>query len=184
MAGPRLTRITTRTGDQGETGLADGRRVPKDDPRIQALGEVDELNACLGLITAEALPTAVLEQLRWIQQRLFDLGGELAMPGHAFLDAVALARVESWQEAMNAALPPLQEFILPGGSRACAATHLARTVCRRVERALVSLARSGDVSPAALAFCNRLSDYLFVLARHLTADRDSEIPWTPPPAPV
>ena len=181
--GHRLSRITTRTGDGGETGLADGQRLTKDHPRVHALGEVDELNACIGLITAEALSGAVSAQLQWVQQRLFDLGGELCLPGQTLLAADTADQLEAWLEAMNAALPPLKEFILPGGNRACAATHLARTVARRAERCLVGLGHAESVTPGALSFINRLSDYLFVLARHLNADPATELSWSPPPRP-
>ena len=163
----RLTKIATRTGDGGETGLGDGRRVAKDSPRVQALGEVDELNSALGVLLAEDVPAEVREALLAIQQDLFDLGGELSIPGHALLAAEQVARLDSWLEAWNAELPPLREFILPGGTRAAAAAHLARTVCRRAERALVALGREEAVGEPARQYLNRLSDLLFVAGRSL-----------------
>src|SRR5688572_15985485 len=165
----RLSKITTRTGDAGETGLGDGARVPKDSARIHALGEVDELNSALGLVLAEELPEAVRGTLLQAQHDLFDLGGELSIPGHRMVREEQVARLEQALEAWNADLPALKEFILPGGSRAAAAAHLARTVCRRAERSLVALGR-GDpagVSAEARRYLNRLSDLLFVGGRVL-----------------
>ena len=165
--GHRLSKITTRTGDAGETGLGDGSRVPKDSARIAALGEVDELNSALGVLLAEELPAAVREALLGVQHDLFDLGGEVSIPGHALLTAAQAERLERLLEGFNRELPPLKEFILPGGARAAAAAHLARTVCRRAERALVALGRAEPVSQHARVFLNRLSDLLFVLGRVL-----------------
>ena len=141
---PRLSKITTRTGDAGETGLGDGARVPKDSARIQALGDIDELNSALGLVLAEELPEAVRAVLLEAQHDLFDLGGELSIPGHQLLREEQVARLEQALEAWNADLPALKEFILPGGSRAAAMAHLARTICRRAERSVVRLAQSGE----------------------------------------
>lgn len=163
----RLTKITTRTGDAGTTGLADGSRVGKDAPRIAALGEVDELNSLLGLILCEDLPPAARELLISIQHDLFDLGGELAVPGASFLKEIQLTRIEAAVAQYNAELSPLREFILPGGHRAAALAHLARTVCRRAERAVVALGTGEPVSDAARKYLNRLSDLLFVLGRWL-----------------
>jgi|SRR6478672_12863559 cob(I)alamin adenosyltransferase len=167
----RLSKITTRTGDAGETGLGDGARVPKDSARIQALGDVDELNSALGLILAEDTPSAVRETLVEAQHDLFDLGGELSIPGHAMLKEEQVARLEQALESWNADLPALKEFILPGGSRAAAAAHLARTICRRAERSVVALARAekagAQVSMPARRYLNRLSDLLFVAGRVL-----------------
>jgi cob(I)alamin adenosyltransferase len=165
--GHRLSKITTRTGDAGETGLADGSRVAKDSARIAALGEVDELNSVVGVLLAEELPAPVREALLGVQHDLFDLGGELATPGHALIGAAHVTRLEQLTERFNADLAPLKEFILPGGSRAAAAAHLARTVCRRAERAVVALARTQEVATGARVYLNRLSDLLFVLGRVL-----------------
>lgn len=164
---PRLSKITTRTGDAGETGLGDGARVPKDSARIHALGDVDELNSALGLVLAEALPEAVARALLEAQHDLFDLGGELSIPGHAMLREEQVRRLEQALEAWNADLPALKEFILPGGSRAAAMAHLARTICRRAERRVVALGRAEAVSEHARRYLNRLSDLLFVAGRVL-----------------
>jgi cob(I)alamin adenosyltransferase len=167
--GHRLTKIATRTGDAGETGLGDGSRVPKDHVRIAALGDVDELNSALGVLLAEKMPADIREALEAVQQDLLDLGGELSIPGHAMLTAQKVERLDGWLEAWNAGLPALKEFILPGGSRAAAAAHVARTVCRRAERSLVALGREGGapVSKHARQYVNRLSDLLFVAGRTL-----------------
>ena len=163
--GNRLSKIVTRTGDAGTTGLGDGSRVAKDSPRIDAIGAIDELNSTLGLVLAEPLPAAMAELLTDIQHDLFDLGGELAVPGHRALADARVAALEAAVESVNADLTPLKEFILPGGTRGAALTHVARTVCRRAERALVALAASAEVSDVARRYVNRLSDLLFVLAR-------------------
>jgi len=165
--GHRLSKITTRTGDSGETGLGDGSRVPKDSARIDAIGEVDELNSAIGVLLAESLPEAVADALTGIQHDLFDLGGELSIPGRVALQATQVTRIETLTEAFNSDLPPLKEFILPGGDRSAALAHLARTTCRRAERSLVALARSESISDAARIYLNRLSDLLFVLGRVL-----------------
>jgi len=164
---PRLSKITTRTGDAGETGLGDGARVPKDSARIHALGDIDELNSALGLVLAEALPEAVGRVLLEAQQDLFDLGGELSIPGHQLLREAQVEQLEQALETWNADLPALKEFILPGGSRAAAAAHLARTICRRAERSVVALGRAEKVGEAARRYLNRLSDLLFVAGRVL-----------------
>ncbi len=169
----RLTRITTRRGDKGQTGLADGSRVDKDSPRIQALGDLDELNAALGLLVVES-DGAWQDSLTAIQQRLFDLGGEIALPGAAVMNAGHVAELEAQIQALNADLPPLQEFILPGGSRAAAQAHLARAVCRRAERTLWGLSRGERVNSESLKYLNRLSDLLFVMARHLARQASAE----------
>ena len=168
--GNRLTRITTRTGDDGSTGLATGARLSKDSARIEAMGDVDELNSMLGLLLAQALPEARAGWLRDIQHDLFDLGGELALPGEALLPPERAAWLESCLEEINAGLPPLREFILPGGGQAASVCHLARAVCRRAERRLVHLAREETVTEAARQYLNRLSDLLFVLARLLARE--------------
>lgn len=165
--GHRLSRITTRTGDAGETGLGNGKRVPKDSARIVALGEVDELNSAIGVLLAEELPEEVRAALVEVQHDLFDLGGELSIPGHAMMAPGQVQRLEAQLEAWNSKLAPLKEFILPGGSRAAAAAHLARAVCRRAERAVVALGREEPVSEHARRYLNRLSDLLFVGGRVL-----------------
>jgi cob(I)alamin adenosyltransferase len=165
--GHRLSKIYTRTGDAGETGLGDGSRVPKDGARIGTLGEVDELNSCIGLMLAEALPDAVRSALEGVQHDLFDLGGEVCIPGHTSMKSVQVERLEQLLDGFNADLPPLKEFILPGGTRAAALAHLARTVCRRAERALVALGHQEPVSEVSRVYLNRLSDLLFVLGRVL-----------------
>lgn len=165
--GHRLSRITTRTGDAGETGLGDGTRLPKSSARVCALGDVDELNSSLGMVLAEELPADVRETIERIQQELFDLGGELSIPGHAMVGEAHVVRLEEQLETWNAGLPPLKEFILPGGSRASAAAHLARTVCRRAERSIVALGQAEAVGDRARQYLNRLSDLLFVMGRLL-----------------
>lgn len=163
--GYRLSKIYTRTGDGGTTGLGDGSRTAKDSARIAALGDVDETNSLIGLILCEALPAEVRELLIGIQHDLFDLGGELSIPGANLLKATQPARLEAAIDRFNAELEPLKDFILPGGIRAAALIHLARTVCRRAERALVTLAAGEPVSAAGRQYLNRLSDLLFVLGR-------------------
>ena len=167
VMGHRLSKIATRTGDAGETGLGDGTRVPKDSPRVQALGDIDELNSALGLVLAEDVPEAVRAALEQVQQDLLDLGGEASIPGHRMIGETQVAHLDALLEDWNRDLPPLKEFVLPGGSRAAAAAHLARTVCRRAERSLVALGRRETVSEHARRYLNRLSDLLFVGARLL-----------------
>ena len=176
--GHRLSKITTRTGDAGETGLGDGSRLAKDSARIAALGDVDELNSAIGLMLAEDMPEAMRGVLSEIQHQLFDLGGELSIPGHELLQEGQVRYLEERLEAWNADLPPLKEFILPGGSRAAAAAHLARTVCRRAERTVVALGRKEPLGPHARRYLNRLSDLLFVAGRVLnrTAGR-GDVQW-------
>jgi cob(I)alamin adenosyltransferase len=170
--GNRLSRIVTRTGDAGSTGLGDGSRVSKNAPRIEAIGSVDELNSAIGVLLAEPLPGAVRDCLVAVQHDLFDLGGELSIPGHTAVTDPHVTRVEDAVESFNADLPPLKEFILPGGSRAAAHAHVARTVCRRAERRVVTLAETEAVGNAARRYLNRLSDLLFVLARVLNRAAD------------
>ena len=165
--GHRLSKITTRTGDAGETGLGDGTRVAKDSARIAALGDVDELNSALGLMLAEDIPDPIRSAFSEVQHDLFDLGGELSIPGHQLLKEAQVRQLEARLEAWNAQLAPLKEFILPGGSRAAAAAHLARTVCRRAERTVVALGRHEPLGEHALRYLNRLSDLLFVAGRTL-----------------
>lgn len=165
--GHRLTQIATRTGDDGTTGLGDGSRTTKDSLRVAAMGDVDELNSTLGLLLTEPLPETVRTELLDIQHDLFDLGGELCIPGFENLSDTQVARLDELLARHNATLPRLQEFILPGGSRAAALAHVARTVCRRAERSIVSLGRAEAVRPICRQYVNRLSDFLFVLARVL-----------------
>jgi cob(I)alamin adenosyltransferase len=165
--GHRLSQIATRTGDDGSTGLGDGSRTRKDAARIAALGDVDELNSHLGVVLAEPLPDDVRELLVTIQHELFNLGGELAIPGSALLTADAVARLDAALKHYNAALPRLLEFILPGGTRSAALAHVCRTVARRAERSLVALAAAETVNEPPRQYLNRLSDLLFVLARVL-----------------
>lgn len=177
--GNRLTKIYTRTGDAGTTGLGDGSRVPKDSVRVEAYGEVDELNACVGLVLASGpLPEAVRACLTEVQHDLFDLGGELCMPGHTLVSADFVERLETQLDAFNENLPPLKEFILPGGGPMSAACHLARTVCRRAERRIWTLSAEQTVSEIAPRYVNRLSDLLFVIARVLARqEAGSEVFW-------
>lgn len=170
----RLTKIYTRTGDDGTTGLADGSRVGKDAARVDALGDVDELNSAIGLLLAEDLPVAMRASMLAVQHDLLDMGGELCLPGHAILDEGHVARLEQELDALNLALPALKDFVLPGGSRAAAAAHFARTVCRRAERKLVVLSRTESVAPHVLQYLNRLSDLLFVAARALNRHTGGE----------
>jgi cob(I)alamin adenosyltransferase len=165
--GNRLTRIATRTGDDGTTGLANGARVPKSARRVAAMGDVDELNSQLGVLLAEPLPDDVRTLLHAIQHELFNLGGELSLPGQALLKDDAVAALDAALERYNATLPALAEFILPGGTRSAAIAHVARTVARRAERALVALGEAEAVNAAPRQYLNRLSDLLFVLARVL-----------------
>ncbi|MEO8537034.1 MAG: cob(I)yrinic acid a,c-diamide adenosyltransferase [Betaproteobacteria bacterium] len=174
--GHRLSRIVTRTGDAGTTGLGDGSRVSKTSARIEAIGTVDELNSAVGVVLAEPLPPSIAALLTDVQHDLFDLGGELSIPGHTVIVVGHVDRLENAVEHYNDTLPPLKEFILPGGTRAAAMTHIARTACRRAERAVVALAADAeaDVSQPARVYLNRLSDLLFVLARAL--NRDADVP--------
>ena len=177
--GNRLTKIYTRTGDDGSTGLGDGARVPKESLRVEAYGTVDETNSTIGVVLAMTnLPPAVVECLTGVQHDLFDLGGELCIPGHRMVTAAYVDRLEATLDRFNDDLPPLKDFILPGGGPAAAACHVARAVCRRAERRVWSLARVEDVAPEALKYLNRLSDLLFVLARVLARlENGSEVLW-------
>lgn len=170
--GHRLSAIATRTGDAGSTGLGDGSRVSKADPRVVAMGDVDELNSGLGLLLAFGLPPQEGELplapfVAELQQDLLDLGGELSIPGYTLLAAERVAALDAWLAAANATLPRLQEFVLPGGSLVAAQAHVCRTVCRRAERAVVELAEAQAISPTVRQYLNRLSDLLFVMARVL-----------------
>ena len=165
--GNRLSKIVTRTGDAGTTGLGDGSRTTKDSLRIDAIGEVDELNSSLGLLLCEELPARVRAALLDIQHDLFDLGGELCLPGMAIMKDAQVARLEELVDEFNRDLPMLKEFILPGGTRPAAIAHLCRTICRRAERSMVRLNTAEPLSDAARRFINRLSDLLFILGRLL-----------------
>lgn len=178
--GHRLSKIYTRTGDKGETGLGDGQRVSKDHLRVETFGCVDETNSAIGMVLAiAALPEPVVDCLVEVQHDLFDLGGELCIPGHSVVTSEFVARLETQLDEFNANLPTLKEFILPGGGPAAAACHLARTICRRAERRVVSLsALEKNIRPEAIQYLNRLSDLLFVIARVLARhEQGSEVLW-------
>lgn len=170
--GHRLTKIYTRTGDGGTTGLSDGSRVAKDAPSIEAIGAVDELNSTIGVLLAEELPDDVRACLTDVQHDLFDLGGELSKPGHRIMTKAYVTRLEQLLDRFNAELAPLKDFVLPGGSRAASLAHVARAVCRRAERRVVPLANQKAAPPFAVRYLNRLSDLLFVLARAANAAAD------------
>jgi cob(I)alamin adenosyltransferase len=176
--GNRLSKIYTRTGDDGTTGLGDGSRVAKDSARVAAYGTVDELNSAVGIVLAVELPERVREVLTQIQHDLFDLGGELCIPGMAMVHAADIDRLEETLDAFNEDLPALKDFILPGGGIAAAHCHLARTICRRAEREVVTLSRHDTIRAEAIRYLNRLSDLLFVLARVLArASGHGEVLW-------
>ncbi len=177
--GNRLSKIYTCTGDAGETGLGDGTRVAKDSARVEAYGCVDETNSAIGVVLANTIHNElIIRCLTDVQHDLFDLGGELCIPGHIILDASYVERLENTLDTLNDTLPPLKEFILPGGNMAAAACHLARTICRRAERRVQSLSNVETVNPEGMRYLNRLSDLLFVMARVLarTAGGD-EVLW-------
>jgi cob(I)alamin adenosyltransferase len=182
-----LSRIYTKSGDQGDTGLGDGSRVPKDHPRVAAYGSVDELNAVLGLLVSQCPQAAEIELIRVIQNELFDVGADLCLPqsseekpgAHLRVRAVQAERLEQAIDRLNAGLTPLTSFILPGGSVAAAWCHLARTVCRRAEREVVTLARAETINPQAIVYLNRLSDLLFVLGRVYNNNGRDDILWRP-----
>ena len=169
--GKRLSKIYTRTGDTGETGLGDGSRISKTSPRVEAMGSVDELNSIVGLVVEEIVESnqpgliEISEFLRSLQHRIFDLGGELSIPGFEIISAKHVKAIENHLDKMNDELKPLENFILPGGSRLVANCHMARSICRRAERNIAALAIDEDINSNAMEFINRLSDYLFVLAR-------------------
>lgn len=176
--GNRLSKIYTRTGDDGSTGLGDGSRVGKDSLRVDAYGTVDEANSTIGLVLASDVPDDVRTLLTAVQHQLFDLGGELCIPGHAAIFDADIERLEQHLDAFNEPLPPLKDFILPGGGEAAARCHIARTVVRRAERDVVALSRQEAVRPEAVRYLNRLSDLLFVLARVLArASGHGEVLW-------
>jgi len=176
--GNRLSKIYTRTGDDGTTGLGDGSRIAKNSLRVQAMGNVDELNAVIGLLLTEAVSNAVRTCLTAVQHDLFDLGAEICIPNHAMIKPERIQALETDLDAFNETLTPLKEFILPGGCRAAAQCHLARTVCRRAERTLHALNEKETVTEASLQYLNRLSDLLFVLCRILNKDAgQSDVLW-------
>lgn len=176
--GNRLSKIYTRTGDDGSTGLGDGTRVSKDSARVAAYGTVDEANSAIGLVLACDVPAAMREVLVAVQHQLFDLGGELCIPGHSAITDSDVTRLEQLLDGFNADLPPLKDFILPGGGLAAAHCHLARTICRRAEREVVTLSHHDAVRPETIRYLNRLSDLLFVLARVLSrASGHGEVLW-------
>lgn len=176
--GNRLSKIYTRTGDDGTTGLGDGTRVAKDSARVNAYGTVDEANSCIGLLLAADVPDDIRVLLTRVQHQLFDLGGELCIPGHAAIHDADIDALEARLDHYNDALPPLKDFILPGGGEAAARCHVARTVVRRAERDTVTLSRHDAVRPQAIRYLNRLSDLLFVLARVLArASGHGEVLW-------
>ena len=182
----KLTKIYTRTGDDGSTGLVDGSRTAKDNPRMAAIGDVDELNSCLGMAALQADGT-MLAQIRMVQNDLFDLGADLATPGDDFtpsemvlrIVAAQVTRLEAEMDAMNADMAPLASFILPGGTALAAALHVARSVARRAERSLVAAQRGAAINPEAQRYVNRLSDWLFVAARFANGRGGDDILWVP-----
>lgn len=176
--GNRLSKIVTRTGDTGTTGLATGGRIAKTDPRIEAIGALDELNSQLGVLLTLELPADIRAALAPIQHRLFDLGGELSMPGEAVLTAATVEQVETELEQLNESLPPLKDFVLPGGNPAAAAAHLVRAVSRRAERRLWAVQDQHPVNGASLQYLNRLSDLMFVVSRRLARENGGkEVIW-------
>ncbi|MDZ4142483.1 MAG: cob(I)yrinic acid a,c-diamide adenosyltransferase [Methylotenera sp.] len=176
--GNRLSKIYTRTGDDGTTGLGDGSRVNKDSLRVEAMGDVDELNSVIGMMMTEALPETLLPALTQIQHDLFNLGGEICIPGYVILKQSRIEDLEKIIDSLNADLAPLKEFILPGGTKAAAYCHLARTVCRRAERRLIELHRSEAVTDISLQYLNRLSDLLFVMCRSINQQAGvSDVLW-------
>lgn len=176
--GHRLSKIYTRTGDKGSTGLGNGERVDKDSLRIEAIGQVDEVNCAIGMVLVHGIRPTIGEILGEIQHKLFDLGGELSMPGHEFIRTEDVTGLEQALDTFNAELPPLKEFILPGGGPAAAACHLARAICRRAERHMVTLSRHESINPQGQTYLNRLSDLLFVAGRILARDEGGqEVLW-------
>ena len=177
--GKRLSKIYTRTGDDGTTGLGDGSRTQKDSARVEAYGTVDEANSAIGMVLAEpSVPPEIRACLTEVQHDLFELGGELCIPGYTAVPQAFIERLENYLDGFNADLPRLEEFILPGGGRAAAACHLARTIVRRAERRVIALSHDEDVRPEAVRYLNRLSDLLFVVARVLARAEDGkEVLW-------
>jgi cob(I)alamin adenosyltransferase len=177
--GNRLSKIYTRTGDDGTTGLGDGTRTPKDSARVEAYGTVDEANSSIGVVlAADSVPDDIRECLTGVQHDLFELGGELCIPGHEAIRDEFTERLEQALDRLNEDLPPLKEFILPGGGQGAAACHVARTTVRRAERRVATLANTEPVRPEVIRYLNRLSDLLFVIARVLArAESGREVTW-------
>ena len=165
--GNRISKVYTRTGDDGSTGMADGSRIAKDTGLLEAIGEVDELNSCIGLLRGEELPDNLDEVLHRIQHHLFNLGGELSAPGYEGIEQASIDWLEQLMDEWNETLPPLKEFILPAGSHAIAQCHVCRAVCRRAERRLVAAGSENELRPLLSGYLNRLSDMLFVMARQI-----------------
>ncbi len=178
--GNRLSKIYTRTGDDGSTGLGDGSRVAKDSDRVEAFGTIDELNSIIGMVLSHELPDTITIVFNRIQHELFDLGGELCIPGHTVITNEHVTQLEANLDKLNIELPALKEFILPAGGKATSCCHLARTVCRRAERIIVRAARTENINTALQAYVNRLSDLLFVIARTLARfENGEEVLWRP-----
>lgn len=178
--GNRLSKIYTKTGDKGTTGLSDGSRVAKDSIRIIAIGSVDELNSAIGIVVSCNTDKDGNDLLTEIQHKLFNIGGELSLPGHALVEDKDVTWLESQLDRLNENLQPLKDFILPGGSLAASYCHLARSICRRAERDLITLGHQEDVSPVIMQYLNRLSDLLFVLARHINKQENHpDVLWNP-----
>jgi len=176
--GNRLSKLATRTGDDGTTGIAGNKRYAKNSSRIEAIGTVDELNSVIGMVVAQGVDSEIQTVLEWVQQRLFDLGGEFAMPDYAFINEQHIAELDRWVEEFNGRLAPLKEFILPKGDLATTTCHLARTVCRRAERRVVALKQEEVINDQGLVFLNRLSDLLFVFCRILAKrGQQQEVMW-------
>lgn len=176
--GNRLSKIYTRTGDDGTTGLGDGSRINKDSLRVEAMGDVDELNSVIGILLTETVPDILVGTLIQIQHDLFNVGGEICIPGYVILHKKRIENLEESIDALNSSLAPLKEFILPGGTKAAAYCHLARTVCRRAERKLVELHRNEKVTDISLQYLNRLSDLLFVMCRIINKEANlSDVLW-------
>jgi len=178
--GNRLTKIYTRTGDKGETGLGDGSRIDKSDLRIKCLGQIDELNASIGIVLSFKLDNIVSKVLTQIQHSLFDIGGEICIPGRIVIEKSYVDKLENTLDNFNEKLQPLKDFILPGGSQAAAFCHQARTICRRAESELISLAKTTEINPISLSYINRLSDLLFVTARYINhLENHPDVLWQP-----
>ena len=176
--GNRLSKLATKTGDDGTTGIASNQRLAKDSARIEAIGTVDELNASIGMVCSQPISKSIAEVLTEIQHRLFDLGGELAMPDYQLVEEKHIEQLDQWLDQFNELLPPLKEFVLPKGDLATTSCHLARTICRRAERRVVTLGREDAINQRARIYLNRLSDLLFVFCRLLArADNKIEEMW-------
>ena len=178
--GNRLTKIYTRTGDKGETGLGDGSRINKSDSRIKCLGQIDELNASIGIVLSFKLDNKVSIVLTQVQHSLFDIGGEICIPGRIVIEKSYVDKLENTLDGFNEKLQPLKDFILPGGGQAAAFCHQARTICRRAESELIGLAKTTEINPISLSYLNRLSDLLFVTARYINhLENQPDVLWQP-----